>query len=67
MKRWRHLVVAIGTVPAFALYIGIVLILTDFVTEIHLVIDLFFYLIAGVAWIPLSVKIIDWLARHESE
>ena len=67
MKRWRHLAVAIGTVPAFALYIGIVLILTDYVTEIHWVIDLFFYLIAGLAWIPLSVKIIDWLARHESE
>ena len=67
MKRWRHLVVAISTVPAFALYIGIVLILTDYVTEIHWVIDLFFYLIAGLAWIPLSVKIIDWLARHESE
>ena len=67
MKRWRHLVVAIGTVPAFALYIGIVLILTDYVTESHWVIDLFFYLIAGLAWIPLSVKIIDWLARHESE
>ena len=67
MKRWRHLVVAIGTLPAFALYIGIVLILTDYVTEIHWVIDLFFYLIAGLAWIPLSVKIIDWLARHESE
>ena len=67
MKRWRHLIVAIGTVPAFALYIGIVLILTDYVTEIHWVIDLFFYLIAGLAWIPLSVKIIDWLARHESE
>ena len=67
MKRWRHLVVAIGTVPAFALYIGIVLILTDYVTEIYWVIDLFFYLIAGLAWIPLSVKIIDWLARHESE
>ena len=33
MKRWRHLIVAIGTVPAFALYIGIVLILTDYVTE----------------------------------
>ena len=67
MKRWRHLLVAVGTVPAFALYIGIVLILTDYVTEIHWVIDLFFYLIAGLAWIPLSVKIIDWLARHESE
>ena len=67
MKRWRHLVVAIGTVPAFALYIGIVMILTDYLTEIHWVLDIFFYLIAGLAWIPLSVKIIDWLAKHEAE
>lgn len=67
MKRWRHLVVAIGTVPAFALYIGIVMILTDYLTEIHWVLDIFFYLIAGIAWIPLSVKIIDWLAKHEAE
>lgn len=67
MKRWRHLVVAIGTVPAFALYIGIVMILTDYLTEIHWVLDIFFYLIAGLAWIPLSVKIINWLAKHEAE
>ena len=67
MKRWRHLVVAIGTVPAFALYIGIVMLLTDYLTEIHWVLDIFFYLIAGLAWIPLSVKIIDWLAKHEAE
>ena len=67
MKRWRHLVVAIGTVPAFALYIGIIMLLTDYLTEIHWVLDIFFYLIAGLAWIPLSVKIIDWLAKHEAE
>lgn len=67
MKRWRHLVVAIGTVPAFALYIGIVMVLTDYMTEIHWILDIFFYLIAGLAWIPLSVKIIDWLAKHEAE
>ena len=67
MKRWRHLVVAIGTVPAFALYIGIVMLLTDYLTEIHWVLDIFFYLIAGLAWIPLSVKIINWLAKHEAE
>lgn len=66
MKRWRHLVVAIGTVPAFALYIGIVMVLTDYMTEIHWILDIFFYLIAGLAWIPLSVKIIDWLAKHEA-
>lgn len=67
MKRWRHLIVAVGTIPAFVFYIGLVLYLTDFVTEIHWLIDLVFYVIAGLAWIPVSVKIIDWLARHEAE
>lgn len=67
MNRWRHLVVAIGTVPAFAVYIGLVMVLTDYLTDIHWILDIFFYLIAGLAWIPLSVKIIDWLAKHEAE
>jgi len=67
MKRWRHLVVAIGTVPAFAVYIGLVMVLTDYLTDIHWILDIFFYLIAGLAWIPLSVKIIDWLAKYEAE
>ena len=67
MKRWRHLVVAIGTVPAFAVYIGLVMVLTDYLTDIHWILEIFFYLIAGLAWIPLSVKIIDWLAKHEAE
>ena len=67
MKRWRHLVVAIGTIPAFVFYIALVLWLTDYVTQINVVIDLLFYVIAGVAWIPLSVKIIGWLAHHEAE
>ena len=57
MNRWRHLVVAIGTVPAFAVYIGLVMVLTDYLTDIHWILDIFFYLIAGLAWIPLSVKI----------
>jgi hypothetical protein len=67
MKRWRHLVVAVGTIPAFTLYIGLVLLLTDYVTEIHFLIDLVFYIVAGLAWIPLSIKIINWLARNEAE
>ena len=67
LKRWRHLIVAIGTIPAFGLYIALVLLLTDYVTQVHWVLDLLFYVIAGLAWIPLSVKIIDWLARHEAE
>ena len=67
MKRWRHLVVAIGIIPAFLLYITLVMVLTDYLTDIHFVIDLLFYVVAGLAWIPASVKIIGWLAKHEAE
>ena len=67
MKRWRHFAVAVGIVPAFTLYIAIILLVTDYVTEVHWLIDLLFYAIAGLAWIPLSVKVIGWLAKNEAE
>ncbi len=67
MKRWRHLLVAVGIIPAFLLYITLIMVLTDYLTNIHFVIDLLFYLVAGLAWIPASVKIIGWLAKHEAE
>ena len=67
MKRWRHLLVAVGMIPAFLLYITLIMVLTDYLTNIHFVIDLLFYLVAGLAWIPASVKIIGWLAKHEAE
>ena len=67
MKRWRHLLVAVGIIPAFLLYITLVMVLTDYLTNIHFVIDLLFYVVAGLAWIPASVKIIGWLAKHEAE
>ena len=67
MKRWRHLLVAVGIIPAFLLYITLVMVLTDYLTNFHFVIDLLFYVVAGLAWIPVSVKIIGWLAKHESE
>ena len=67
MKRWRHLLVAVGIIPAFLLYITLIMVLTDYLTNIYFVIDLLFYLVAGLAWIPASVKIIGWLAKHEAE
>ena len=38
----------------------------DMVTNIHLVFDFAFYLIAGLAWIPAASKVVNWLATHES-
>ena len=66
MSRWRHLIVAVGLVPGLLIYIGFVMQLADMVTNIHLVLDLAFYLVAGLAWIPAAGKVVGWLAKHES-
>ena len=66
MKRWRHLIVALGMVPALVIYLGLVMQIADFITDIHIVLDFLFYAVAGLAWIPLAGKVIVWLAAHES-
>ncbi|MDC0993865.1 DUF2842 domain-containing protein [Alphaproteobacteria bacterium] len=66
MSRWRHLTVAIGLIPALTIYIGLVMQISDLVTNIHLVLDFAFYFVAGLAWIPAASKVVGWLARHES-
>jgi len=66
MSRWRHLTVAIGLIPALIIYIGLVMQIADMVTNIHLVFDFAFYLVAGLAWIPAASKVVNWLATHES-
>ena len=66
MIRWRHLIVAIGLVPALIIYIGLVMQIADMLTGIHTLLDLFFYIVAGLAWIPAASKVVSWLATHES-
>ena len=66
VRRWRHLIVAVGTVPALVIYIGLMMQIADFVTDIHIILDFLFYAVAGLAWIPLAGKVVGWLAEHES-
>ena len=66
MFRWRHLIVAVGLVPVLIIYIGLVMQVADVVTNIHLVLDFAFYLVAGLAWIPAASRVVGWLAKHES-
>ena len=58
--------VAIGLVPALVIYLGLVMQIADFVTNIHIILDFLFYTLAGLAWIPLAGKVVAWLAAHES-
>ena len=66
MARWRHFIVAIGMVPALIIYLGLVLQLADYATDIHIALDFLFYTVAGIVWIPLAGKVVGWLAKHES-
>lgn len=67
MARWRHFTVALGLVPALIVYIGMVMLLADYITNIHWLVDLVFYLLAGLVWIPAAGKVVGWLAKHESQ
>ena len=66
MRRWRHLIVAVGMVPALVTYLGLMMQIADFVTDIHIILDFLFYAVAGLLWIPLAGKVVGWLAEHES-
>ena len=66
MKRWRHLTVALGIMPALAIYVGVMVWLSTFIMDIHFLVDLVFFVIAGLAWIPAAGVVVRWLADHEA-
>jgi len=67
MLRWRHFIVAITMVPALGLYVLLCMFLADYIVGIHLLLDLLFFLIAGIAWIFPASSVIKWLADSEAK
>ena len=66
MSRWRHFVVAIGLVPALIVYVVLIMQLADAVVNIHVILDVLFYLVTGLMWVPVAGRVVGWLAKHES-
>ena len=66
MKRWRHLLVALLVVPALTFYIIAAIVMSQYITGFSGVIDLVYYIIAGLAWIPGAAIVIRWLADNEA-
>jgi len=66
VRRWRHLIVAVGMVPTLVIYLGLVMQIADLITDLHIVLDFLFYALAGLLWIPLAGRVVGWLAEHES-
>tara|TARA_X000000950_G_C13805402_1_gene615377 strand:+ start:179 stop:343 length:165 start_codon:yes stop_codon:yes gene_type:complete len=52
--------------PALALYVGAMVWLSSFIIEVHFLIDLVFFVVAGLAWIPAASAVVRWLAEHEA-
>jgi hypothetical protein len=57
----------VGIVPVLIIYIGVMLWLSAYVTEIHGLIDFLFFVVAGLAWIPAASVVVKWLATHEAK
>ena len=66
MSRWRHCIVAIGLVPALLIYVVLVMQLADVVANINFILDILFYIVAGLLWVPVAGRVVGWLAKHES-
>jgi len=66
MKRWRHLIIAVLLVPAISVYVMLCLYLAGFVVGVHWALDLFYFVVAGLAWLYPAGKVISWLAATES-
>ncbi|MDA0763064.1 MAG: DUF2842 domain-containing protein [Proteobacteria bacterium] len=66
MKRWRHFIVVIGTIPSLLVYIILCMVLFEYVTGFYWLLDWLIYIISGLVWIYPAAKIIKWLADNEA-
>jgi|TARA_B100000035_G_scaffold155337_1_gene132313 cytochrome c oxidase subunit IV len=66
MKRWRHFIVIILLIPFFLLYLWLSSYLIDYFTGQNQYLDWALYIVIGLAWIYPAIKVINWLAKHES-
>jgi len=66
MKRWRHLIIAIGLVPGISVYAMACLYLSGFIVGLHWALDLAFFFCAGLVWLYPAAMVVRWLAANES-
>ena len=66
MKRWRHFLVVVGTIPALVIYVALWMFLFDYITGYFWLLDWIIYIIAGFLWLYPATKVINWLADYES-
>ncbi|WP_372618408.1 DUF2842 domain-containing protein [Falsiroseomonas sp.] len=59
----RPLLALLAGVLGFLLYVGIVVAVADWVLALHWLVQLAYFLIAGIAWVPPARALMFWAAR----
>ena len=67
MKRWRHFLFTLFTIPFVIIYVWIALKIIDLLGGYYFLIDIFLYVTFGLLWILPASIVIKWLANNEAK
>lgn len=56
----RPMIALFAGLAGFAAYVALVVVLADFVLDLHWVVQLAYFLVAGIAWAPAARRLMFW-------
>lgn len=56
----RPIIALLTGLVGFAAYVALVVVLADFVLDLHWVLQLAYFLVAGIAWAPAARRLMFW-------
>jgi hypothetical protein len=56
----RPIIALFAGLVGFAAYVALVVVLADFVLDLHWVLQLAYFLVAGIAWAPAARRLMFW-------
>jgi hypothetical protein len=56
----RVLIALLAGVFGFVLYVGVVVLLADWVLQLHWTVQLVYFVVAGLAWVPPARRLMFW-------
>jgi hypothetical protein len=56
----RPIIALLAGLVGFAAYVALVVVLADFVLDLHWVLQLAYFLVAGLAWAPAARRLMFW-------
>lgn len=56
----RPIIALLAGLAGFTAYVALVVVLADFVLDMHWVLQLAYFLVAGIAWAPVARRLMLW-------